>query len=208
MPRSRYFRSSSDFRHWLEKNHARAAELWVGLYKVSSKKTGISYKEAVDQALCFGWIDGLTKRVDDTRWTIRFTPRRPGSTWSAVNIRRAKQLSKLGLMKPAGLAAFRARGERRSQQYSYEARHRPLEAKYERKLRAKKKAWDFYRSQPPSYRKMANLWVMSAKKEETRRRRLATLIELSAQGERIPALTSPAERLSASRPNARQARKN
>ena len=195
----RYFRSSSEFRAWLEKNHDRATEQWVGLYKVSSKKTGISYKEAVDQALCFGWIDGLTKRVDDERWTIRFSPRRRGSVWSAVNTRRAKELVKSGVMTPAGLDAFKARDERKSQQYSYEARHRPLDPKYEGKLKASKKAWAFYVAQPPSYRKAANMWVMTAKKEETRKRRLATLIDHSAKGERLPALTSPTRRRPASR---------
>ncbi|MGH2663416.1 MAG: YdeI/OmpD-associated family protein [Actinomycetota bacterium] len=199
MPRSRYFRSSSDFREWLGKNHARAAELWVGFYKVNSKKTGISYKEAVDHALCFGWIDGLTKRVDDTRWTIRFTPRRRGSVWSMVNIKRAKELSRLGLMKPPGLEAFRARDEHESRQYSYEARNRPLDAKYQRRLRQNKEAWDFYRNQPPSYRQAVSWWVTSAKKEETRLRRLAKLIEHSERAERIPALTSPSRRKPAPR---------
>ena len=163
----------------------------MGFYKVSSKKTGISYKEAVDQALCFGWIDGLTKRVDDERWTIRFSPRRRASVWSAVNTRRAKELVKSGMMTPAGLDAFEARDERKSQQYSYEARHRPLDPKYERKLKANKKAWAFYDAQPPSYRKAANMWIMTAKKEETRQRRLATLIDHSAKGERIPPLMRP-----------------
>jgi uncharacterized protein YdeI (YjbR/CyaY-like superfamily) len=208
MPRSRYFKSPSEFRAWLEKNHSRAKELWVGFYKVASARSGIGYKDAVDQALCFGWIDGLTKRVDDTRWTIRFSPRRRGSLWSTVNAKRAKELTKLGLMTPAGLEAFQARDQQKSLQYSYEARNRPLHAKYKRKLRENKKAWEFYEAQPPSYRKMANLWIMSAKKEETRLRRLAALIDHSAKGERIPPLTSPARRSSAPRSNARKARKS
>jgi uncharacterized protein YdeI (YjbR/CyaY-like superfamily) len=148
----------------------------------------------VDEALCFGWIDGIRKSIDETRYTNRFTPRRKGSTWSAVNVRRVGELTKLGQMHAAGLEAFERRNEDRTGIYSYEQRHAiRLDPRYQRELRGAKKAWTFFKDQPPSYRTAVTYWIMSAKREETRRRRLDTLIEHSAWGQRVPPLTSPSK---------------
>lgn len=183
------FKSPSDFRKWLEIHHAATQELWVGYYKKDSGKPSITWPESVDEALCFGWIDGIRKSVDDTSYTIRFTPRKRRSIWSAVNIRRAQELANLGRMRPAGLKAFQARQENKSGVYSYEQRSHKLEGPYEEKLKKNKAAWDFFQAQPPSYRKAANWWVVSAKKEETRLKRLNKLIEDSAQGRTLPSFT-------------------
>jgi uncharacterized protein YdeI (YjbR/CyaY-like superfamily) len=157
----------------------------MGFYKKSSGQPSITYPEALDEALCFGWIDGIRKAVDESRYTIRFAPRKPGSIWSNVNIKRANELIALGRMMPAGLAAFEARKQEKSGVYSYENRPRQLSAEYEQKFRANQKAWEFFQSQAPYYRRTASAWVMTAKKEETHMRRLATLIEDSAQGRRL-----------------------
>jgi uncharacterized protein YdeI (YjbR/CyaY-like superfamily) len=190
----RFFATQADFRAWLERNHETAAELWVGLHRKGSGKPSITWPEAVDQALCFGWIDGIRKRVDDTSYMNRFTPRRPTSTWSAVNVKRALELMELGLMAPAGRRAFEARRDNRIGIYSYEQRPQELPAKYARPFRANARAWKAWRAMPPSYRKAATWWVISAKRDETRERRLTTLIETTARGERIPALTPPDRR--------------
>jgi len=184
-----FFNSPPDFRNWLEIHHAAAQELWVGYYKKDSGRPSMTWPESVDEALCFGWIDGIRKSVDDTSYTIRFTPRKPRSIWSAVNIRRAQELANLGRMRPAGLKAFQARQENKSGVYSYEQRSHKLEGAYEEKLKKNKAAWDFFQAQPPSYRKAANWWVVSAKKEETRLKRLNKLIEDSAQGRTLPSFT-------------------
>jgi len=181
----KYFRSASDFRKWLEKNHATTQELWVGYYKKRSKQPSMTWPESVDEALCFGWIDGIRKSVDDLRYTIRFTPRRRGSIWSAVNIKRAQELSDKGLMKPVGVAAFSARKEYKSGIYSYEQRSANLEGAYDKKLRQNKTACDFFYAQPPSYRKAISWWIVSAKQEATRQKRLQKLIEESAGGKRL-----------------------
>jgi uncharacterized protein YdeI (YjbR/CyaY-like superfamily) len=187
-----FFATPSRFRAWLEKHHDSAQELWVGFYKRASGKGGITWPEAVDVALCFGWIDGIRKSIDDRSYTNRFTPRRTGSTWSAVNVRRVEELTKRGLMHPAGLKAFEERTNEKTGIYSYENRHAVrLDAGYERQLRASKKAWAFLQGQPASYRTAVTWWVMSAKKEETRQRRLARLIEDSAHGRTVPPLTRP-----------------
>jgi uncharacterized protein YdeI (YjbR/CyaY-like superfamily) len=181
----KYFKSAHDFRRWLEKNHATMQELWVGYYKKSSRQPSITWPEAVDEALCFGWIDGIRKGVDDLRYTIRFTPRRRRSIWSAVNIKRARELSDKGLMKPPGMAAFDARKENLSGIYSYEQRSANLDAPYEKRLRQNKAAWDFFYAQPPSYRKAIGWWIVSAKQEVTRLKRLEKLITESGRGERL-----------------------
>jgi uncharacterized protein YdeI (YjbR/CyaY-like superfamily) len=181
----RYFKSANDFRRWLEKNHAITQELWVGYCKKSSQQPSITWPESVDEALCFGWIDGIRKSVDDLRYTIRFTPRRRGSIWSAVNIKRAQELSDKGLMKPHGMAAFDARKENRSGIYSYEQRGASLDGSYEKRLRQNKAAWDFFYAQPPSYRKATGWWVVSAKQEATRLKRLEKLIRESARRKRL-----------------------
>jgi uncharacterized protein YdeI (YjbR/CyaY-like superfamily) len=181
----RYFKSPNDFRRWLQKNHATTQELWVGYYKKSSRQPSITWPESVDEALCFGWIDGIRKSVDNLRYTIRFTPRRRGSIWSAVNIKRARELSDRGLMKPYGLAAFDARKEYRSGIYSYEQRTASLDGIYEKKLRQNKAAWDFFYAQPPSYRKAIGWWIVGAKQEATRLKRLQKLIEESEKRKRL-----------------------
>jgi len=187
-----YFKSAADFREWLQCNHATVSELRIGFYKKDSGKLGISYPEALDEALCFGWIDGVRKRVDDISYTIRFTPRQPRSNWSAVNIARVAELTRLGRMQPAGRKAFEQRMEEKSGVYSYEQRHTArLDEAYEQQFRANPAAWDFFQAQPAGYRRTAIWWVVSAKKEATRLKRLATLIEDSAQGKSIAELARP-----------------
>jgi uncharacterized protein YdeI (YjbR/CyaY-like superfamily) len=179
-----FFRSPAAFRAWLAKHHATTRELLVGFHKKGSGKPSMTWPESVDEALCFGWIDGIRKRLDDDSYTIRFTPRRPGSIWSAVNIKRAEKLSAEGRMRPSGLGAFEARKENRSGIYSYEQRSDTLPDPYARRMRKNKAAWAFFEAQPPTYRKMICWWVVSAKKEETRLTRLNALIEDSALGRR------------------------
>ena len=180
-----FFKRPSDLRKWLEKHHATEKELWVGFYKKHSGKPSITWPESVDEALCFGWIDGIRKSVDDISYTIRFTPRRARSTWSVVNIKRVAELTKQGRMLPPGLKAFAAREESRSGIYSYEQRSPELPEPYCRPLKKNKAAWNFFEGQRPSYRKAANWWVLSAKKEETRLKRLDKLIDYSVQGQTI-----------------------
>src|SRR5712692_3156648 len=171
----RYFRSQADFRRWLEANHASARELLVGFYKKDSGKGGIGYKEAVDEALCFGWIDGIKKRVDEASYTHRFTPRRAGSIWSAINLKRMKELIALGLVSKAGLDTFERRDPKKAGLYSFENRPQTFDAAIERTFKANARAWAFFRAQPSGYQKLATFWIMSAKKEETRLRRLDAL---------------------------------
>ena len=186
----RFFRTPSEFRAWLERHHDNSAELLVGYYKKGSGKPSMTWPESVDEALCFGWIDGVRKGLDDERYTIRFTPRKPGSIWSAANLRRAEELTELGLMHPAGRRAFDSRRADRSAVYSYEQGDAgTLDPAYERRLRLNKKAWEFLQTSAPSYRKAAIHWVMTAKKEETRHRRLATLIQDSAKSRTVRPLT-------------------
>jgi uncharacterized protein YdeI (YjbR/CyaY-like superfamily) len=181
----KFFRTPADFEAWLEKNHATAPELWVGFYKKDSGKLSITWPESVDEALCFGWIDGIRKRVDEISYQIRFTPRRHGSIWSATNIKRAKQLVEQKRMRPTGLKAFAARIENKSGIYSYEQRTAELQEPYATHLKKNQAAWKFYQMQPRSYRKMIGWWIISAKKEETRMARLGKLISESAKGKRL-----------------------
>jgi uncharacterized protein YdeI (YjbR/CyaY-like superfamily) len=190
----RFFRTPAEFRAWLEKNHDTATELPVGFYKKASGSKGVTYQEALDEALAFGWIDGVTKRVDDERWMIRFTPRRPKSIWSLKNIRRVGELTKLGRMAPPGIAAFERRDPSEAGTYSFEQADPEFADDLERRFRRNRKAWRFWEEQPPGYRKAATWWVVSAKREETRLRRLATLIEDSGNGRRLAMLTSPTRR--------------
>jgi uncharacterized protein YdeI (YjbR/CyaY-like superfamily) len=188
--RPRFFATAQEFRAWLGEHHEDSEELWVGFYRKDTPRPGITWPEAVDQALCFGWIDGVRRRVDDTRYTNRFTPRRARSTWSAINIDRAKELIRRGLMRPAGLRAFEARGDDRSALYSYEQRHAArLDPEQERALRANRKAWAFFQEQPPWYRRAVVHWITSAKKDETRSRRLSRVIEESGARRRVPPLS-------------------
>lgn len=183
------FNSAAKFRDWLVKNHARESELWVGMYNQRSEKTSITYKEAVDEALCFGWIDGVRKSVDDVTYTVRFTPRKVKSYWSRVNLKRMDELIKLGRVAPAGLDAHKRR-DRKSGKYSFENEERKLDAESERQFKANPKAWEFFKAQVPWYKRTASFWVISAKKPETRLRRLETLIGDSEHGRRLGILSS------------------
>lgn len=184
-----FFPTPADLRAWLSRHHEGATELLVGFYKRDSGKPSITWPESVDEALSFGWIDGVRQSIDEGSYTIRFTPRKQGSIWSAINIRRVQALVEEGRMTPAGLAAFEARKENRSGVYSHEQRPMELVEPYAGRLRDNEKAWAFFQSKPPSYRKAATWWVISAKKEETRWSRLEMLATLSAKGEMIPQLT-------------------
>jgi len=187
-----FFATPSAWRVWLEEHHKATQELWLGLYKRESGRPSITWPEAVDGALCFGWIDGVRKSIDGSSYQIRFTPRKPRSIWSAINVRRAKELSAKGLMHSAGLSAFQKREAKRSEIYSYEQRKTAkLPAAYEKEFRAHTAAWKFFQTQTPWYKSTCSFWVISAKKEETRLRRLAALTENSKQQKTIPALTRP-----------------
>jgi uncharacterized protein YdeI (YjbR/CyaY-like superfamily) len=191
---ARFFRTPAELREWLEEHHARERELLVGFYKKGSGRPSIAYPEALDQALCYGWIDGVRRRIDDESYSIRFTPRRRGSIWSAVNIRRVGELTELGLMRPAGLREFQQRDERKTNRYSSEQATIAFDAGSEEQFRANAAAWEYFCSQPPSYRRTATWWVMSARQEATRLRRLTTLIDESAQGRRLAQVTGAARR--------------
>jgi uncharacterized protein YdeI (YjbR/CyaY-like superfamily) len=186
--KSTFFPTPAAFRAWLERHHAKAVELWVGFHKVGSGKPSITWPESVDEALCFGWIDGVRKSLDESSYVIRFSPRRPTSIWSSVNIKRATFLIERSLMRPAGLKAYQARKENKSGIYSYEQRTAKLVPPYDRLLRANALAWKFFEQQPSSYRKAISWWIVCAKKEETRLKRLEKLIMHSARGERLPDL--------------------
>lgn len=180
-----FFASSKELRAWLQKNHAKEKELWVGMYKKHTGKRSVTWPEVVDQVLCFGWIDGIRKSIDEDAYMNRITPRRKGSNWSAININRVKELTKLGLMKPAGLKAFQQRDPGKSNQYSFERETAAFAPGQLKQLKANKKAWAFFESQPPSYRKVATWYVLSAKQAATQQRRLEKLISDSERGERI-----------------------
>ena len=192
--RPTFFETAADLRAWLEANHDKAPELWLGLRKKGSGLPSVTYKEAVDAALCFGWIDGIVKGIDATSYRQRFTPRRKRSIWSAINLARVDELTRQGLMHPAGLAVFNNRDPARANQYSFEQGEVRLAEAYEERFRANEAAWAFFDSQPPSYRKPATWWVMSARREETRERRLAALIQDSQEGRRLAHLVSPAKK--------------
>jgi uncharacterized protein YdeI (YjbR/CyaY-like superfamily) len=190
-----FFRTPADFRKWFEKNHEKVPELLVGFYKKGSGKPSITWPESVDEALCFGWIDGIRRTIDDESYTIRFTPRRARSIWSVVNVTRVAELTKLGRMHPTGLRAFEARDPKRSGIYAYEGQQRKedqtLGPEYQAKLEANRKAWAFFQAQAPYYQRIVSRWVMSAKQEKTRLKRLATLIDDSAHGRRIGLMARP-----------------
>jgi uncharacterized protein YdeI (YjbR/CyaY-like superfamily) len=181
-----YFASPAEWREWLSRNHESCPELWVGFYKKGTGRASITWPESVDQALCFGWIDGIRKTIDEDRYVIRFTPRRAGSIWSAVNVKKVAELRKAGLMQPPGLKAFGGKIAARSAIYAYEQRTTAtLGREYETLFREQPKAWEFFVSQPPGYRRLCAFWVTSAKQEATRLRRLKTLIADSARGRRV-----------------------
>lgn len=180
-----FFKTQDDFRKWLESNHNKEEELIVGFYKVNSGKTSMTWPQSVDQALCFGWIDGVRKSIDKESYCIRFTPRRSTSVWSTVNIRKMEALTQAGLMKPAGLKAFSLRKETKSGIYSHENDTLFFESSYEMQFRENKKAWDFFMNQAPSYKKAIMRWIMSAVQEKTRQSRLEKTINISEQQKRV-----------------------
>ena len=185
----KFFAKPTNFRKWLDKNHEKVKEQWVGYYKKGTGKPSITWPESVDEALCYGWIDGLRKSIDDERYMIRFTPRKPKSHWSDVNIKRVTALKKLGLMQPAGLETFKKREGKKSRLASYEQKKEiKLSKEFENTIKANKKAWEYFKSTAPSYKRQCIWWVMSAKREETKLKRLNTLIESCEQGEKIPPL--------------------
>lgn len=183
-----FFPSAEAFTEWLAGHHADTRELWLGYYKKGSKKTGITYPESLDAALCFGWIDGVRIKVDDDSYANRFSPRKPGSLWSPTNIKRVEELIVLGRMQPAGLTAYEARKEKVFGEFTYANRSPDMPESYAGILKQNEAAWTFYQAQPPSYRKVVNWWVVCAKKEETRLKRLAELADCCARGRLIPAM--------------------
>lgn len=180
-----FFPTQENFREWLEKHHQKETELLVGFYKVNSKKPSMSWSESVDQALCFGWIDGVRKSIDEESYTIRFTPRKKSSIWSAINIQKIEDLTKAGLMTPEGQKAFDLRSEERSRIYSHEKEPAVLDPEFEKQFKANKIAWDYFNQQAPSYKKVMIHWITSAKQEKTRISRLEKAINISAEQKRM-----------------------
>jgi uncharacterized protein YdeI (YjbR/CyaY-like superfamily) len=178
-----FFPTPADFRQWLFENHTSATELIVGYYKVKSNKPSITWPDSVDQALCFGWIDGIRRSVDEESYSVRFTPRRRNSIWSAINIGKVEALTKQGLMMPAGMEAFRHCAEKKSKLYSFENKAQKLPAEYQKLFKANKKAWAFFSSLAPSYYKISVHWMLSAKQEKTRLSRLEKIIVASENHE-------------------------
>jgi len=193
MNEPRFFKTRKEWRTWLQKHHATKNEVIVGYHKGAGKTGGFNHKQAIDEALCFGWIDSRAQG-GDTTWSIRFTPRKAKSIWSQVNIRRIEELKATGMVHPAGLAAYDSRDPALQKKYSFENRDAKLTPAYEKKFRANKKAWDVFQKMPQSYRHPAVWWVISAKQEATRERRLAQLIADSAAGRRLKHLTRPDKR--------------
>ena len=189
-----FFETPAQLRAWFEANHESAAQLWLGYHRKRTGRPSVTWQEVVDQELCFGWIDSVRYSLDGDTSAQRITPRRKGSVWSAINIKRFQELDALGLVHPAGRAAFEKRDEKRSRVYSYENRSRGLDAATEAAFRKHERAWRFFEAQAPSYRRTASFWVMSANRDETKKRRLARLIEHSRNGERAPQFVSPARR--------------
>ena len=190
----RYFATPAEFRAWLVEHHVTDTELLVGFHKAGSGRPSITWPESVEEALCVGWIDGVRKRVDDTRYTIRFTPRNPSSNWSAINIAKMHHLIRQGRVLPAGQNAFARRTHEKSKTYSYEQRaSAKLDGAGVKRFRANPAAWKYFQTRPPWYRRTATWWVVSGKKEETRARRLKLLIECCAKSELLPGLKRPAK---------------
>ena len=213
---ARFFRDASHFRRWLAQHHDRHTELWVGFYKKGSGRTGLDYPSAVDVALCFGWIDGIRKARDEVSYVNRFTPRKPRSIWSRVNIAKVEALIARGEMHQAGLDAYANRDSGRSGVYSFEQRPEAFPPTLEQRFRAHRGAWAFFGQQPPGYRRLAIWWVSSAKREETRERRLAQLIDVSGRGSRLGVLfgqtgavaPTPSKTAATTKTQARRAAKN
>lgn len=180
-----FFPTQEKFRAWLEKHHQNETELLVGFYKVNSKKPSMSWSESVDQALCFGWIDGVRRSVDEESYSIRFTPRKKSSIWSAINIKKIEDLTQAGLMTPSGKKAFDLRSEERSAIYSHEKEPAVLDPDFEKQFKANPLAWEYFNNQAPSYKKVMLHWIMSAKQEKTRISRLEKTIHISAEQKRM-----------------------
>lgn len=180
-----FFAAQAEFRKWLEKHHKKETELIVGFYKVGSDKPSMTWSQSVDQALCFGWIDGIRKSIDKESYCIRFTPRKSTSIWSAINIKKVEELNKSGLMTPQGQKAFTLRTENKSRIYAHEKEPVNLAANYERQFKINKLAWNFFNVQAPSYRKVMIHWIMNAKQEKTRLSRLEKTIKISGQQKRM-----------------------
>ena len=180
-----FFPAQADFRVWLEANHNKETELLVGFYKVDSGKPSLTWSQSVDEALCFGWIDGVRKSIDAESYSIRFTPRKTKSIWSAVNIQKIEDLTRQGLIRPAGLAAFEKREEIRSKIYAYEQKSVNLSDAFETEFKANEKAWAFFSKQAPSYQKQVINWVMTARQPATKRNRFDKLMNNSEAGLRI-----------------------
>lgn len=180
-----FFSTQEKFRAWLEKHHQTETELLVGFYKVKSKKPSMSWSESVDQALCFGWIDGIRRTIDDESYTIRFTPRKKTSIWSAINIKKVEVLTKAGLMKEAGIKAFELKSDERSKIYSHENEAYVLDPEFEKQFKANKIAWEYFNNQAPSYKKVIIHVIMSAKQEKTKLSRLEKAIKFSEEQKRM-----------------------
>ncbi|MFN2500400.1 MAG: YdeI family protein [Pyrinomonadaceae bacterium] len=180
-----FFTDQYEFRAWLERNHDTAAELIVGFWKVATEKPSMTWSQSVDQALCFGWIDGVRRSLDAQSYTIRFTPRRPKSTWSAVNIKKVEELERKRLMTPAGRAAYSLKRDDQAGIYSYENKPKEFDSQQEKLFKQNEKAWSFFQSQPAGYKRQCIYWVRSAKQENTSRRRLERLIAVSEAGQRL-----------------------
>ena len=181
-----FFTSTGRFRSWLEEHHKTAEELWVGYYKKGSGRDSITWSESVDAALCFGWIDGIRKTIDDKSYKIRFTPRKKNSVWSAVNVQKVEKLLRQGLMQPEGIKIFNSRSDKKG--YTVQHRNVPLSKEYQNRLKENPPAWEFFSRLAPSYKRDSIWWIMSAKREETRLKRLNILIESSEKGLKIPSL--------------------
>ena len=180
----KFFKVPADFHKWLEKNHDKSKELFVGFYKKASGKKSITYPEALEEALCFGWIDGVRKNIDEISYVQRFSPRKPKSIWSLINVRHVERLKTEGRMQPPGLAAYALREDKRTGVYSFENPPRELPAEYQKIFQKNKHAWEFFKNQPPYYQRTLSFYVMGAKQEATRQRRLLLLMESSANGKR------------------------
>lgn len=180
-----FFTNTAEFRKWLEENHQTETELYVGYYKVSTGKSSMNWSDSVDEALCFGWIDGVRRSIDRESYCNRFTPRNPKSNWSAINIKKVEEMIRLGKMTPAGLAAYEKRSESRSAVYSYENLPEKLAPEFETRFKEHPAAWEFFLKQAPSYKKVKIYWVMEARQEQTRWSRLEKLIAACQSGERI-----------------------
>lgn len=184
-----FFPTPDDFRKWLKENHEEETELWVGYYKKATGRPSITWPESVDQALCFGWIDGIRKKWNEEAYQVRFTPRKPNSHWSHVNIKRIEELKKAKLVTPSGLEAYAKRDPENTGKASFEQKNVALSADFEKRLKANKKAWEYFNNKlAPSYRKQSIHWVMSAKREVTREKRFQTLLNCSEEQSKVPPL--------------------